>query len=279
VELSTQHFNRLRDLIYAKLGIFFEERKVYFLKRRVEERMAALSMGQIGEYITLLAHGDADGVEMQQLTNLITTNETYMFREYEQLEGFANLCLPEVVAAKRVVSDYNLRVWSAGCSSGEEPYTLAIIVREVLLDAPRWRIEIVATDVDEGMLELVAQARYGERSVKYVPEAYRPRHLVRHGRDDYAIHPDTRALVTARHLNLNDQPSMQQMRGFDFVFCRNVLIYFDDASRKRVVNHFYDALTPNGFIFLGHSESVGRITDSFKMRRMEKQLVYCKAAA
>jgi chemotaxis protein methyltransferase CheR len=279
VELTSQQFGRFRDLIYAKLGIHFEDRKVYFLKRRLEERMAAHAMAKFDEYVFLLAQCDPDGVEMQALANLITTNETYMFREYEQLEGFANLCLPEVVDAKRARGDRTLRIWSAGCSSGEEPYTLAIIVREVLLDVDRWRVEIVATDVDEGMLELSAQARYGERSIKHVPEDYRPRHLVRTGREEYAIRPETKALVTVRHLNLHDRAAMRQMRGFDFIFCRNVLIYFDDASRKGVVDHFYEALNPDGFIFLGHSESVGRITPAFKLRRLEKQLVYCKVAA
>ncbi len=279
MELTSHQFGRFRDLIYAKLGIHFEDRKVYFLKRRLEDRMAANAMVKFDEYVFLLAHCDPDGMEMQALANLITTNETYMFREYEQLEGFANLCLPEIVAAKRVRGDYTLRIWSAGCSSGEEPYTLAIIVREVLLDADRWRIEIVATDVDEGMLALSAEARYGERSIKNVPEDYRPRHLIRISREEYTIKPDTKALVTVRHLNLHDQAAMGQMRGFDFVFCRNVLIYFDDASRRGVVDNFYQSMNPNGFIFLGHSESVGRITPAFKMRRLEKQLVYCKLAA
>lgn len=277
MEIGIEQFVRIRDAIYHKLGLFFEDSKVYYIKRRVQARMEALGIADPAEYIFLLAHADVNGVEMQALANLVTTNETYMFREHEQLEGFANYCLPEVVDAKMLRGDDTLNIWSAGCSSGEEPYTLAIILREVLPASQNWNIQILATDIDQNMLALVNRARYSQRSVKDVPTEYRDRHLIRVG-DEYLVHRDTAALVTPRHLNLHDRTAMQQMRSFDFIFCRNVLIYFDDASRKSAVDHFYKALNPGGFLFLGHSESVGRISNAFILRRMGQHLAYSKAA-
>jgi chemotaxis protein methyltransferase CheR len=237
--------------------------------------MAALGIDDPRDYVFLVSYADAKGVEMQALANLVTTNETYMFREYDQLQAFANHCLPEVLSAKQARGDRALRIWCAGCSSGEEAYTLAMIVQEVFPQAQSWKCEIVATDIDENMLARVAAARYGVRSVADVPGEYRQKYLIEDG-DEWVVRRRTAALVQARHLNLHDRMAMRSMRGFDFVFCRNVLIYFDDASRKAVVDHFYSALNPGGYVFLGHSESIGRVTTAFKLKRFENHLVYVK---
>jgi chemotaxis protein methyltransferase CheR len=223
----------------------------------------------------MVGYADPQGVEMQALANLVTTNETYMFREYDQLQAFANHCLPEVLSGKQERGERTLRIWSAGCSSGEEAYTLAMIVQEVFPQAQSWKCEIVATDIDENMLRRVTAARYGDRSVADVPEEYRKKYLIEDG-DEWVVRRKTAALVQVRHLNLNDRMAMRAMRGFDFIFCRNVLIYFDDLSRKAVVDHFYNALNPGSYVFLGHSESVGRVTTAFKLKRFETHLVYVK---
>ena len=177
-EMTSEQYSRLRDLIYQKLGLFFEDSKVYFLKRRIERRIAARQLERVDEYIFYLRFCDEDGREMQELANLITTNETYMFREYEQLESFSNYCLPEILEAKQQRGDRSLRIWSAGCSSGEEPYTLAIILREVIANIAEWDVEIVASDIDNNMLQMVEAANYEDRSVKDVPEQYFDRHLL-----------------------------------------------------------------------------------------------------
>ena len=168
-----------------------------------------------------------------------------------------------------------MRIWSAGCSSGEEPYTLAMIVQEVFPQAGSWDFTIVASDIDENMLAKVAAARYGHRSVKDVPVEYREKYLVADG-GEYLVRKRTASLVRPLHLNLHDRMALRAMKGFDFIFCRNVLIYFDDVSRKAVVDGFYNALRPGGYIFLGHSESVGRVTTAFTLKRFEKHLVYVK---
>ncbi len=274
LELTVDQFKKLSVLIYRKLGLMFEENKIYFLNKRVEVRVAALGFKGIDDYLFHLGYGDASGNEMQALANLITTNETYMFREFEQLESFANCCMPEVIAAKQNRSERRIRIWCAGCSSGEEAYTLAIIVREIFPESQRWEIEITATDIDENMLRLAGKAVYGERSVRGVPDSY-TRHLIPSG-SNFRIHPDVTRLVKIAKLNLNDEQQMKAMGNYDFIFCRNVLIYFDDESRRQVLHHFYNAMNPGGYIFLGHSQSVGRITTAFRLKRLEGHLLYTK---
>ncbi len=276
MNVTTRQFEMLRDMIYEALGLSFDEGKLDFLEKRVEKRMGHLGVGTLDDYLFHLRFLDTRGAEMQALANLVTTNETYMFREFEQLQGFADHCLDEILAAKEKRGDKTLRIWSAGCSSGEEPYTLAIILREVIHDIEDWDIQIVATDLDEVRLGMARAATYGPRSVRDVPEEYLSRHLRPLPNGEYEVRPETKKLVEVRHLNLNDRSAMRSMRGFDFVFCRNVLIYFDDASRKAVVDSFFHTLVKGGFLFLGHSESVGRITSAFRLKRLGKHLVYCK---
>jgi chemotaxis protein methyltransferase CheR len=267
--ISAEHLVKLGQQIYRKLGLHFDDKKDYFLKTRMAKRMAALGMDNPDDYVFMVSYADTSGLEMQALANLVTTNETYMFREYEQLQGFANYCLPEVLSAKQDRGE------KTGCSSGEEAYTLAMIVQEVFPQSQSWDCKIVATDIDENMLQKVAVARYGQRSVNDVPQEYKDKYLIAEGAE-YAVRRRTAALVEPRHLNLNDRMALRAMRGFDFIFCRNVLIYFDDLSRKSVVDHFYNALNPGGYIFLGHSESIGRVTSAFALKRFENHLVYVK---
>jgi len=274
-EMCVEQIHRLSLQIYQKLGLRFDEKKICYLKARVAKRMAALGIDDPREYLFRVSYADPQGVEMQALANLVTTHETYMFREYEQLQAFANLCLPEVLSAKQSRGDRTLRIWSAGCSSGEEPYTLAMILQEVFPQVRSWHCQIAATDIDQNMIRKTVAARYGARSVNDVPEEYRQKYLIA-DRGEFVVRAKTAALVQPFHLNLHDCEAMQSMRGFDFIFCRNVLIYFDDLSRKAAVDHFYSALNPGGYIFLGHSESVGRVTTAFKLKRLENHLVYMK---
>jgi chemotaxis protein methyltransferase CheR len=274
--LALKDFATIRDEVYRKLGLYFEDSKVYFIQKRIEKRMEALAVSSFADYVFLLRFGDQEGKEMQALANLVTTNETYMFREFDQLQAFADHCLPMILRPRQEANDRTLRIWSAGCSSGEEPYTLAIILKEVMHDACTWNIQIKATDIDQVRLEMARRAIYDERSVHEIPPEYFDRHITRLPAGGFAVKPDTAKLVKIEHLNLNDRLAMRAMRQMDFIFCRNVLIYFDDASRKAVVDHFYNALKPGGFIFLGHSESIGRISTAFKLLRVGQHLVYRK---
>src|SRR5271165_5940493 len=169
MELTAEQFSKLTKVIYRKLGLMFDDKKIYLLNKRVQQRITVLGLKDADEYLFQLGYCDGKGDEMQALANLVTTNETYMFREFEQLAGFADVCLPELVAAKLKTSDRRIRIWCAGCSSGEEAYSLAIIVREVFPDSKNWDVRITATDIDEKMLQLARKAVYGDRSVKNVP--------------------------------------------------------------------------------------------------------------
>src|ERR1035441_1104527 len=208
LEISVEQFQRLSQQIYQKLGLYFDERKIYFLKKRVEKRMQVLGIDDARDYVFMVSYADKDGTEMQELANLVTTNETYMFREWDQLQAFANHCLPEVLSAKQARGDRTLRIWSAGCSSGEEPYTLAMIVQDVFPQAQSWDCEIIASDIDENMLRRVAAARYGVRSVADVPDEYRQKYLIEEG-DEWVVRRRTADLVQPRHLNLHDRMAMR----------------------------------------------------------------------
>lgn len=276
MELTAEDYKRLSDFIYRKAGIWLESRKIYFLSKRVKQRLDKLGMESPSEYIRFLRFLDSDGMEMQNLLNLLTINETYFFRDFPQLQSFAEHALVDVTERKAYAGDRSLRIWSAACSSGEEPYTLAIILLEMLDDISEWDIEITATDIDMDILSKARFAVYGDRSVKNVPGEYRKRYFDSGLNGAHRLRDEVKKLVRLEHLNLADRAAMRKMRGYDFIFCRNVLIYFDDVSRKQVVDHFYIALNKGGYIFLGSSESVGRINTAFKVRKAGDYLVYMK---
>ncbi|WP_456434225.1 CheR family methyltransferase [Thermosulfuriphilus sp.] len=274
LDLDLEAFLRLRDLVYRRTGIFFEEKKLYFVKKRVRAHMEALGFKDFDTYYRFLRFRD-DGKAFQELINLLTTNETYFFREFDQLAVFAEECLPLLCNQKLARGERRLRLWSAGCSTGEEPYTLAIILLEMIDDLERWDAKIEATDIDTNALAQARRGIYGPRSVRNVPKEYLKRYFRQLG-SQFEINEKVRALVRFSQLNLFDEDKMSQMKGFDFIFCRNVLIYFDERSRKKVVSHFYRALNPGGFIFLGHSESLSRITTAFRAQRLGGMIVYQK---
>ncbi len=266
MKLTVEKFVKLRDIVYGKTGLFFETKKIYFAKKRLAKRMEALSLEEVDDYINLLTFKDKMGREMQEFLNLMTTNETYFFREENQLKAFSDFCLPEVMARKKQMRSKSLRIWSAGCSSGEEPYTLGILLKEKIPDFHNWNIEILGTDIDTVILEKAAKGFYQERSVRFVPPLSLSKYFTPKD-DGFAVAPLLKSMVRFRHLNLFESTRMRTMRGIDFIFCRNVLIYFDDGSRKSVMANFYDSLNPGGYVYLGHSESITRITGAYDIKR------------
>jgi chemotaxis protein methyltransferase CheR len=274
--LSPEEFEILANFIYHKSGIKMESNKTYIMNNRVQKRIKELNLKTPTEYIRMLKYSDKSGSELQELLNLITVNETFFFRDYPQLEAFVE-CLKDVVNRKMEVGDYTLRIWTAGCSTGEEPYTLSIILHEILDDIKKWKITITASDIDLVILRKAEVGIYDNRSVKEAPDEYLKQYFTFiPEKGTFSVNNNIRSLVNFEHLNLNDKEKMRLKRNYDFIFCRNVLIYFDDDSRRRAVENFYSALNNKGFIFLGSSESMGRITSSFKLIRLNKHLVYCK---
>jgi len=271
--LTIEKFVKLRDYIYRKVSIYFDEKKLYYVEKRVEARMRAVNLDSFRAYFAWMRF-DTSNRELQELLNALTVNETYFFREYQQLRCFAEEVIPEILQSKNGQHPKRVRLWSAGCSTGEEAYTLAIIMREMTKGLPvTW--EIHATDLNTDVLEQAKKGLYGGRAVKDVPDVYLARYFRRMG-EQFEVHPELRRQILFYQLNLLDRENMRKMADFDTIFCRNVLIYFDDASRREVALYFYDALRKGGFIFLGHSESMSRITPIFRLRKFKEAIIYQK---
>lgn len=265
MKISDNDFENLRDFIYDVCGMYFSSSKKYFLESRLVKRMEACGIKSPAEYRKFLGSGIKGSDELKQLLNEVTTNETYFFRNPSQLKALEAQLLPEMVAAKAKIGFRKLRIWSAGSSSGEEAYTLAMMLlekRENLLKD--WIIEIVGTDIN---LEVLAQARegvYSAYSVRNVPDFYRKKYFRQESPERHVLSPDVKKLVNFSMVNLYDDNKMVFMKTFDFIFCANVLIYFDIASKSKVVQHFYNNLQPYGFFFVGQSESLHGVNDKFK---------------
>lgn len=274
--LSMDEFENLSSFVYRKTGIRFESKKIYFVSKRVQKRIEELGLISVSEYIRMLRFSDPEGVEFQNLVDLLTVNETYFFRDYPQLQAFAEHCLQDVVERKQKNGDQKLRIWSAPCSTGEEPYTLGIILHAMLENMRHWDIEILASDIDRNVLKTACAACYGKRSLRDVPPEYLQAYFSHVNNGTYQVAEKVKKLIRFEHMNLSAKEAVRSKRHFDFIFCRNLLIYFDDVSRKQLVDHFYLALNPGGYIFLGSSESVSRISSAFRMKRSGGYLVYYK---
>lgn len=236
--------------------------------------MDNLAITDFWEYLKRI---ETDRNALNKLLELITTNETYFFRDIPQLDMFSKDVLPELLNRKASKGDFRLKIWSAGCSTGEEPYTIAIILKERLEYFDDWDIEILGTDISERVLRLAQDAIYMPRSLKDVPEYIKLKYFEYSPVDKmYKLKDEIKKLVTFRYLNLYDESKMRLMRNYDVIFCRNVLIYFDEESRKKVVEYFYDALNPGGYIFLGHSESILRITKAFEIVYFDNNIAFRK---
>jgi chemotaxis protein methyltransferase CheR len=274
--MTREEFCKLRDYIYRRTGLYFEEKKLYYVERRVEDRMRSVGIADFSTYFGYMRFQHPQH-EFQELLNALTVNETYFFREYDQLRCFAEEVLLEILAAKGAQRPKRVRLWSAGCSTGEEAYTLAIIMKEMAEGLSQGPVvwEVHATDINTEVLRAAEKGVYNLRSVRHVPEVYLERYFCRYG-EEFRVSPELRPHLRFYQLNLLDREAMRTMKDFDTIFCRNVLIYFDDVSRREVALYFYDALRPGGFIFLGHSESMSRIAPIFRLRKFKNAIIYQK---
>ena len=261
--ISDKDFEQLRDFIYNICGMYFHTTKKYFLESRLTRRMEATSTKTYQDYYLLLKSARGSE-ELKFLMDEITTNETYFFRNVPQLAALENKLLPELVEAKNKMGFRKLRIWSAASSSGEEAYTMAMILlekRSTLLKD--WIIEIVGTDINETVIAQAKEGVYNAYSVRNIPDVYK-RKYIREDNGKFILSPEVKKFVTFNKLNLYEDSKMIFMKSFDFIFCANVLIYFDTASKSKVVQHFYNNLQPYGYFFVGQSESLHGVNDKFK---------------
>jgi len=273
--LRESEFKQIRQYIYERSGLFFDDNKKGYLEKRLIVRMNQLEIQAFTEYFYKLKFNESD--EFSRLMELITTNETYFFRNIPQLNTFSYHILPELLNRKADSGDFRLRIWSAGCSSGEEPYTIAIILKERIAYIEDWDVEIYGTDISYRVLKLAQAGEYHPRSLMDTDESIIRKYFTYDALNNkYKISDEIIKMVRFKHLNLYDEEQMVRFKNFDIIFCRNVLIYFDESSRKKVIEMFYDSLVPGGYIMLGYSESMLRITRAFEMLRMGSDIIYRK---
>ncbi|HEU6442714.1 MAG TPA: protein-glutamate O-methyltransferase CheR [Microvirga sp.] len=267
--LSADDIRRLCEFLYRRTGMIFGESKRYYIERRVAERIAATGVRSFPAYF---AHVEIDDGEVEQLINIFTVNETYFYREEHQLQCLSRTLLPSIVQ-QRKPGDL-VRIWSVPCSTGEEPYSIAIWLLENWPIVDAYHIEIVGSDIDTQVLQEAQTGDYGDRALSRLPPDVVERYFEPPRDGHRRIIEDLRESVKFTVANLVDPASVAAQGVFDIVFCRNVLIYFDDASRLMAANNLYDSLHPGGYICLGHTESMSRISKRFDLRRFEDAIVY-----
>jgi chemotaxis protein methyltransferase CheR len=272
--LSREAFRLLRDVIYAYSGIDFHEDSAYLLGRRLQPRLEALSLGDFTDYYRYLrsAHPEARRAELEEIADRVTTNETYFFRENYQLEGFRDEILPSL--HRSAARGRRLSVWSAGCSTGEEAYTIAILILESGLFTG-WDVRVFGSDISRRVLQVARRGQYGRSSFRSI-EPRMQRRYFREVDGKQQVRDEVRQLCSFGHLNLMDASMMVLVGDVDVIFCRNVLIYFDGESRRKVIDALHRRLGGGGYLLLGHSESLLSITTAFELVHLKTDLVYRK---
>ena len=258
LELTPSEYTEFQGIIRELTGITMGDSKRQLVHRRLTARLRALGLSSFRDYINYLKNGDAQ--ELEAFTNSVTTNLTSFFRESHHFDYFANTILPEISAKK---ASKRLRVWSAGCSTGEEPYSIAITLKESLANLGEWDARLLATDIDSDVLRTCRAGRYADQRVEKVPPGKLKRWFRQVDGGEFELRNDVKSLITFNQLNLmNEWP----MRGkFDVIFCRNVIIYFDKPTQRVLIDRYANILENGGYLILGHSESLFNVTDRFSL--------------
>ena len=275
VQLTEEEFRLIRDLIYNHSGLFFDADSKYLLDRRLLQRVSLHNLSGFREYYQFLKYDRRKEEEVADLMDLLTTNETYFFRESFQLRAFTEEIVPELMQLKQ--RERTLRIWSAGCSTGEEPYTIAMLMLEMGC-FHGWRIEVVGSDISHRVVQHARKGIYGKSSFRATEERYLKRFFTQ-DEGGYRIRDEVRELVTLTQMNLFDANRLALLGKMDTIFCRNVIIYFDQASKKRVIETFHNTLRSGGDLLLGHPESLMNISTAFALRHLKNDMVYQKTDA
>lgn len=273
--LVAETFAKLRDFIDTKCGIHFADNKKYLLEKRLYKRIEQKNLKTYEDYLCYLTYDKGKDVEMRLLYNSISTNETSFFRDPVQLDVFRRGVLPAMIEAKKARGEKSFRIWSAASSTGEEPLTLAMILMEEGLHTLGWTIDIIGSDISEGVLSMAAKGEYENYAVRNTPQTLLQKYFTKAG-NLYKIKPEVSKFVKYKNINLLNANDTRIVRQRDIVFCRNVLIYFTDATKKKVVNNIYDSLAPGGCLFVGFSESLHNITRLYKPVSIKNSVVYNK---
>jgi chemotaxis protein methyltransferase CheR len=258
--LEDSDFRKISSLVRATTGIVIDDRKRAFIHGRLGRRLRALGLQNFSEYCRVL-EGPNGAAERDVLVNAITTNHTGFFREPHHFEYLEKIVLPAILA-NRTQASHRVRIWSAGCSTGEEPYTLAMIVADAKLP-PAWDVKILATDLDTNVVAHAKAGLYDAERAKSIPGRFRQRFATLQPDGRTAMNDVLRSLITFKPLNLLEEWPMTGP--FDMIFCRNVVIYFDKPTQRSLFNRYAEILKPDGWLTIGHSESLQNLTDRFQL--------------
>jgi chemotaxis protein methyltransferase CheR len=284
ITLKPDEFRLLRDLFVARTGLQFGPESRFALERRLRERLMVLKLSSFADYHHYLRYGTQAAAEWDEAVDLLTTNETYFFREERQLRAFQNEVLPMLEAQAR--TRRRLAVWSAGCSTGEEAYTIGILIHQSTLfprrsersDQAPWDVRIYGSDISRRCVAAARRGVYGESSFRATPaDARRAFFLERP--DGWHVAEPIRQLCHFGQMNLLDEDRSRVLGRADAIFCRNVLIYFDARARKTAIDALYERLNPGGVLLLGHSESLLNVSTAFELLHLRDDLVYRKPLA
>jgi chemotaxis protein methyltransferase CheR len=270
--VSEEDFRKLAEFLYRRTGMVFTESKRYYVERRIAERVAATSSVSFADYFAFLRSEIRD--EVEHLINAFTVNETYFYREDHQLECLTRDLLRERVGSRRPGG--GIRIWSAPCSTGEEPYSIAIWLLENWSEVDAFDIEIVGSDIDTRVLEAAKAGVFGKRALMRLSPHLIAKYFSQLDEERWLILDDLRQSVRFSRVNIVETKETRPQGQFDVIFCRNVLIYFDDESRRIAAENLYDNLLPGGYICLGHTESMSRISPLFEVCRYADAIVYRK---
>jgi len=274
-KLSKEDFIKFRDFIYDKSGIYFSDSKLYFLENRLAKRLREKKLKKYSEYFDLLKR-DFSGKELKELFVEVTTNETSFYRNPPQIDAYWKKVLPEIAANKKKTMSKNLKIWSSASSTGEEPYTLAILALESKsLFAPGTRIEILASDISLQVIEKAKAGVYDSYTLRNMPKNLVSKYFVQKDKK-FHIKQEVKDIVKFQYFNLIDYSSYLRLGKMDIIFCRNVLIYFDENVKRKVIDSFYNILNKDGYLFIGHSESLHNISKKFELIHFMKALAYKK---
>jgi chemotaxis protein methyltransferase CheR len=269
-EVTAVQFQQLCDYLYRETGLVFSEQKRYFVERRIAERMAATGTRSFASYFAYLRN--SANAELEPFINAFTVNETYFYREEYQLRCLTRDLLKSRIAEKKTGD--SIRIWSLPCSTGEEPYSLAIWLLENWPQVDAYEIEIIGSDIDTAALEAARAATYGKRALMRLTEDLIEKYFEMVDDQHWRLIEDLRGSVLFAPVNAVESDDVRKFGRFDVIFCRNMLIYFDDASRRIAAENLYEALLPGGYLCLGHAESMSRISGLFEICRFEDAIVY-----
>jgi len=275
-ELAEEEFRLLRDFVHETFGLYFDESQRGSLRARLAPRLALLGLASFEDYYRYLRFAPERAAEQQRMVSHLTNNETYFFREQTQLDVFSTYVLRAIKERTTKSGERRLYALSAGCSTGEEPLTLGMILFDSGQFFWGWDVRVTGLDVDESALEKARRGVYHENSLRTLTPPLLERHFVRDG-PGVRVKEASRKAVSYRAGNLLDPASYEGTGPLDVVFCRNVLIYFSDAAVQRAVDLFHEALAPGGYLFLGHAESLARVSTAFVPIRFQGAIVYQKS--